>query len=257
MKANFIFTLLIGILMISISSAFAQEETKDQRYMIHEEVAKVNMLHQYEKTSAEWVELMHEGKLDIPVIHASQSDDFHYYYLIPIDSYGDIDKLHPKFAEVSERVGKERWLKMYQENEASIESHKEYIVLWSADLSYVAKEPRLKPGEEKFLHWVFFHYKLDKRKEVMGVIKEWKKLYEEKNISSEWSVWIPEIGLDNNLIILTEIAKDGADFYNTMKEISNQIKEEEQKLWAKLSPNIIKIAQKYGGPRPDLSYIKK
>jgi len=35
------------------------------------------------------------------------------------------------------------------------------------------------------------------------------------------------------------------------------MKAEEEKLWAKLSANVLSIEQKYGKPRPDLGFVKK
>ena len=49
--------------------------SKDQLFIIHEEIAKVDKYDQYEETSKEWVTLMTEAGLDIPRIHASQRDD--------------------------------------------------------------------------------------------------------------------------------------------------------------------------------------
>ena len=51
---------------------------------------------------------------------------------------------------------------------------------------------------------MFFHYKLENRKEIMDIMKEWKKLYEDKNIKNGYSIWLIELGLDNNMIALTE-----------------------------------------------------
>ena len=91
----------------------------------------------------------------------------------------------------------------------------------------------------------------------LDVIAEWKALYEKNNISDGWDIWFPEIGFQNNMIALTESAKDGADFYAMIEKNGKNIKEEENKLWAKLSANVLTIEEKYGKPRPDLEYIKK
>jgi len=66
-----------------------------------------------------------------------------------------------------------------------------------------------------------------------------------------------EIGENNNMIALTEFAKDAVDFHQAMDAVSKQLKAEEDELWGKLAPNILKIEQKYGKVRPDLSYYKK
>lgn len=245
------------VLLLSFPFSFAQEESKDQLYVIHEEVAKADMIDLYEKTSKEWVEMMYDAGLDIPSIYASQRDDFHYYYLIPIKNYAEIDGIPQKFQDAAKKLDKDKWSKLTSENDKSIETHREFVAKWSAELSYEPKEPRLKPEERKFIHWVFFQYKLDKRKEVMEVIKEWKKLYTDKKINHGYSIWLIDLGEQNNVIVLTEYAKDGVDYYRTMDEITKMVGQEEQKLQAKFLPLVTKIEQKYGSTRSDLGYYKK
>jgi hypothetical protein len=248
---------LTGVMLLLVAPLSFAQEMKDQLFVIHEEVAKVDMIGQYEKTSAEWVKLMHDAGLDISKIHASQRDDFHYYYLIPISNYAEIDDIFPKFQEAVAKLDKDKWSQFTAENDKTIETNHEFVARWSASLSYIPKEPRLKQGEAKFLHWIFFHYKLDKRNEVMDVLKEWKKLYEDKNISHAYDIWLMDMGEDNNMMVLTEQAKDAIDFYQTMDGIDKKVQQEEQKLWAKFSPLVYKMEQKYGKLRPDLSYYKK
>lgn len=252
--------IFLAVMFISIFTSgilIAQQEMKDQLYLVHEEVAKVNMWDQYESTSKQWVELMTTAGLDLPYIRASQRDDGHYYYLIPISDYADIDKFPNIFKSATDKIGKDKWDNFMTENNSSMESNKDFVAKWSAKYSYVPKEPRIKPEEAGFLHWIFFTYKLEKRQEVLDVLAEWKALYEKNNIPDGWNIWLIELGLDNNMIALTEAAKDGASFYSNMKENSAKLKTEEGKLWEKLSANVMTIEEKYGKPRPDLSYFKK
>lgn len=252
--------IFLALMLVSLCTSgilLAQQEMKDQLYWVREEVAKVNMWDQYEKTSKQWVEYMTEGGLDLPYVRASQRDDGHYYYLIPLSSYAEIDKFSEIFGSAIDKIGKEKWGNFMVENEGSMETHKDFIVNWSAKYSYVPKVPRVKSEDAEFIHWIFFTYKLEKRKEVLDILAEWKALYEKNNIPDGWSIWLIELGEANNMIALSEIAKDGASFYTNTKETSDKLKSEEDKLWEKLSANILSMEQKYGKPRPDLSYYKK
>ena len=256
LKAKFFFLLLAGLLLLP-AFTLAQDEPKDQLYWIREEVAKINMLQQYEETSKQWVDLMTQGGLDLPYVRASQRNDAHYYYLIPLSNYAEIDKFSSIFGSAINKIGKEKWEEFIKANEGSMETHRDFIAKWSAKYSYVPKEPRTKQGEVGFIHWIFFKYKLEKRQEVLDVLAEWKALYEKNNIPDGWDIWLVEVGLDNNMMALTEGAKDAASFYAAMKENSDKLKEEEQKLWAKFSVNVLSIDEKFGKPRPDLTYMKK
>jgi hypothetical protein len=250
-----ILLLFCGIFLINTQS-FSQE-MKDQLFWIREEVAKVDMWDKYESTSKEWIKLMTDAGLDLPYMWASQRDDGHYYYLFPLDNYAAIDKIGGIFGAAIEKIGKEKWAKFLVENEGSMVTHKDFIVTQSAKYSYWPKEPRLKAEEAKFIHWMFFHYKLENRKDVMNIMLEWKKLYEEKNIKNGYTIWLIELGLDNNMIALTENFKDGADFYTAQKEDNAVMGAEAKALWTKMSPYITSIENKYGHARPDLGFVKK
>ncbi|MEJ2494332.1 MAG: hypothetical protein P8Y79_08390 [Ignavibacteriaceae bacterium] len=249
--------LFIGLYLFTSGVMLAQEETKDQLFWVREEVAKIDKWGQYEKTSKEWVDLMTEGGLDLPVVRASQRNDGHYYYLIPLSNYAEIDKFPEIFGSAIDKIGKEKWGKYMEEANSSMESHKDFIAKWSAKYSYVPKAPRTKPEEAGFIHWLFFHYKLEKKQDVLDVLADWKALYEKNNIPDGWGIWLVELGLDNNMIALSEVAKDAGSYYAAMKENSEKLKEEEAKLWQRMSVNILDIKEVYGKPRPDLTYIKK
>ena len=182
LKLKFFPLLLLGIIISASALSFAQKEMKDQLYWVREEVAKVDKWGQYEQISKEWVDLMTEGGLDLPSVRASQRDDGHYYYLIPLSNYAEIDNFPQIFGSAIDKIGKEKWGEFMKRSDESMVTHKDFIVKWSAKYSYVPKEPRIKPEEAGFIHWIFFTYKLEKRKEVLDIIAEWKALYEKNNI---------------------------------------------------------------------------
>ncbi len=252
-KLKFVFLLFTALLIYS-SLILAQDEPKDQLYWVREEVAKVDMWDQYEKTSKEWVELMTGAGLDLPYMWASQRDDAHYYYLFPLDNYAAIDEMQGIFGAAIEKIGREKWAEFIKRNEGSMETHMDFVVTRSAKYSYWPEEPRLKPEERKFIHWMFFHYKLENRKEVMDIMTEWKNLYKEKNIKNGYTIWLMELGRDNNMIVLTENGKDGADYYTTMEADNATMEAEASALWAKMAPYITSVENKYGNQRPDLGF---
>jgi hypothetical protein len=250
--------LLLFVLTICYSGLIqAQDSTDGQLFWLHEEVVKISMWDQYEATSKEWVDLMTQGGLDLPAVYASQRDDGHYYYLIPLKSYADIDKTYGAFGDAISKIGKDKWKEYMMRNNSSMETSVDYIVRRSDKYSYEPKEPRLKPEERGFIHWMFFTYAPGKRQEVLDVLADWKALYEKNNIPDGWAIWFPEVGFQNNMIALTESAKDGADFYAENDKNNKILKDEQQKLWERISANVLTMEDKYGRPRPDLEYMKK
>ena len=251
------FLLLLGIVICYSGFVRAQDNSDGKLFLLHEEVAKISMWGQYEETSKEWVDLMTQGGLDLSAVYASQRDDGHYYYLIPINNYADVDKMTEVFNAAISKIGKDKWKEYVMRNYSSMESSCDYVIRRSDKYSYEPKEPRLKPEEEGFIHWMFFTYASGKRQEVLDIIADWKALYEKYNIPDGWAIWFPEFGFQNNMIALTESAKDGSDFYAENDKNSKILKDEQQKLWERISANVLTIEDKYGKPRPDLEYIKK
>jgi hypothetical protein len=104
---------------------------------------------------------------------------------------------------------------------------------------------------------MFSHYKLENRKEVMDIMTEWRNLYQDKNIKNGYTIWLMELGRDNNMVVLTETYKDGADYYATMEADNALMEAEASALWAKMSQFIVSVENKYGNQRPDLGFVKE
>ena len=257
MYNRIVFSVLFIFGLLLFTPISFPQEIKDQLFLVHEETSKVDMWNKYESTSKEWVAMMNDAGLDLPYIEASQRDDGHYYYLIPISNYAEIDNMQNVFNSAIEKIGKDKWSKFMKENNSTIETSKDFVATRSAKYSYMPKNPRLKEDDVKFIHWMFFTYKMENRKEIMDIMSEWKKLYEDKNIKNGYSIWLIELGLDNNMIALTEGYKDGADFYTATNEDNALMEAEAGALWNKMSAYISSVENKYGSPRPDLGYVKK
>ena len=247
--------LFFAAVFISFSnSVLAQNVPKDQLLLVHEEAAKLDMIPQYVKTSKEWSAMMHEAGLDM-TFYAFQRTNAHYYYVSKIANYADVDVIDGKFQKAMGKVDKEKFSAMMEANNASIKSTKEYVIRRSADLSYDPKTPSLKEGEAKFAHWTFIHYKLEDQDKVMGVLKEWKAVYEKNNYPNGYGIFLMGLGGDSNEFVVFEEAKSAVDYYKNDADKTKEMKQEEGKLYAKITPYLVSVKEFNGMPRPDLSYI--
>ncbi len=247
--------LLFAIAFIAFSkSALAQDAPKDQLWVVHEEVAKIDMLQQYIKSSKEWAALMHEGGLDL-TFYASERNDLHFYYVGQIANYAGIDAIYEKFQKAMDKTNKEKFNSMMEANNASIESTREFVVRWSAALSYVPKAPRLKEGEANFAHWHFVHYKPEDRDKVMGVLKEWKAVFEKNNYPDGYGIFLMELGGDSNEFVVYKTAKSAVEYYKNEADKTKEMKDEENMLYGKVLPYLVSTKEITGWLRPDLSYI--
>jgi hypothetical protein len=254
---TFIGLLLIAIITIFMgNSVMAQDAPKDQLWLVHEETAKIDMISQYVKTSKDWSAMMHEGGLAL-TFYAFQRNDMHFYYVSPIADYAAIDSMPGEFQNAMKKINKDKFSTLMDENNASIESTKEFVIQRSTGLSYLPKTPRITLDKAGFVHWSFIHYKLEKRKEVMKILKEWKSVYEKNNFPDAYDIYLMGIGGDNNEIIVFDYAKNAVDYYKNDTEKSEEMKKEEGKLYKEISQYLISMKDYTGRPRPDLDYIAK
>jgi hypothetical protein len=259
MKYNAILKLfLMGIIFISFSPVnFAQEQgKKDQLFYVHEEAAKVSMLDQYEKTSKEFFDYFKSAKLDVPGIYTAQEDNSHYYYLIPISNYADIDKMMTAFNAFSKTVNNENFQKMADENNAAIDYTHDFVLRRSADLSYEGKNKGM-DSSKKFIHWDFYTFKPGAMQKVTALAKKFKDLYTAKGIENGYRVWFADLGENNNLVIVSTVAKDAASYYTNNEAEQKKLGKEGDALWEQMVPLLAKFDHRNGMRRDDMMYTKE
>jgi hypothetical protein len=228
----------------------------DQLVYIHKETARIDRIDQYNKSAKDFTQMMKDAKLDVPFIRAAQSDDFNFFYLVPIKNYADIDKLSAAFNDMFANADKDKMNQNMKESTEATESTKDEIFKISKDLSYKFGESKLDMTKENFIHWDYYTIKPEFRQQVMDLAKKIKKLYEDKKIETPYTVWLADIGVDNNLIGVTSMAKDAVSFYQQMDKDNAVLGKNMQDLWNQMLPMLSHFDHKNGHTRPDLSYTR-
>ena len=259
MKVLNFFTLFLSIYFISLFtvSSIAQEQPADPLFYVHEEVARIDKIDQYNSSSKDFAQMMRDTKLDLPFIRASQTDDLHFYYLLPIKNYADIDKMSDAFGKMMSAADKDKLDKVTKENDAAIESVRELVFRRSNSLSYGSDQNLgLDMTKENFLHWDYYLVKPGKRQEVAQLGEKIKKLYEDKKIPTPYTVWIADMGENDNLIVVTTLAKDAVSYYQQQEKNNAALGKDMDDLWNQMMPMLDHFEHKNGHTRPDLSYVK-
>ncbi len=255
---NFSRSLLSLLLLFSLTTVVSpQEQPQDPLFYIHEETARIDKIDQYNSTSRDFTQMMIDSKLNLPWIRASQTDDLLFYYLVPLKNYGDIDKLSAAFNDMMSKADKDKMNKVMKENAESIASVREMVFKRSNSLSYGnAQDLGLDMTKGNFLHWDYYTVKSGKMKDVMEIAAKFKKLSEEKKITTPYDVWLADIGENDNLIVVTTLAKDAATFYQQMEKDNDALGKEGEDLWNQMMTMLEHFEHKNGHTRPDLSYVK-
>jgi hypothetical protein len=229
---------------------------KDKLYFMHEEAARIDKIDEYNQSAKDFTKMFTDLKLDVPAIYASETDDYHFFYLVPIKNYADVDKLSSAFNDVFSKADKDKMAQTMKEGDESTIYTRDMVLKRSDDLSYKSDKQKLDMSKENFLHEDFYTYKPEYRKQVMDIGAEFKKLYQDKGIEDSYDVWMPDMGEKNNLIIVTTMAKDAVSFYQQQDKDNALLGKEGDALWNKMQPMLENFNHINAHMRPDLSYTE-
>jgi hypothetical protein len=235
-----------------LSGVAGAQEKKSLLYSIEEIVVKPAMAARFEAAVKKEIELGYPYAFE-----CYSTNDFHYYFLVPIENYAGIDALNKTEGEWAAKMGKE-----YQALMKSVEGTFEYfrsgVVRFLPELSYAPKKPRLKPQEEKFINWGLAYVEFGKEKEFADVCKQFVEICTSKGTSIGWNMFMAESGTEMPFYFWAETGKSPADYYTESERNMKKIGEEKNtELWGKLITTLRKFEFKAGGPRPDLSKLPK
>ena len=251
-----LFLTLTSVIIFLLFSALTvgQDKPKDMLYLIHKDVVIPNMVPQYEETMALLMEQIKMHNFGGEIRFASSTDDNEYFYLTPLESYADLDNGEGYWNELFEKAGEETMSAIFKGFEGCYDHHNNFVAKWSANLSYMPENPRLKQEEVGFIHWDYYFIQDGKEEEAMEINKKYKELWAKHNIGDGYNIWMSDIGHNLGMMVVTQGAKDAADYYTTWEATKEKLGEELDALNAKFLPLMKDFYHKNGQPRPEYSY---
>lgn len=256
-KKSVLFACFFVFAFLLTGKSFAQKELpKSQLFLMHEDDVLPYMSERYEAAVKDFVKLFADAKIDRNY-NMIQTDYFKYTSVIPVSDFEGLAKYYGMSSEVMNKIGQEKFDAVMKEFYGCYDTHRNYLMTLRNDLSY-KPEYGLNPEDGlNYRHLDYFYAVPGKEDEMMGLIKEYKKLYEAKNIKEGYRVYTGSVGNEMGLFLFVQPAKDRVDFATLSDEQNKILGDEGQKLWDKA----ISITQKFehhdGQMRPDLSYRSK
>lgn len=252
--------ILICVAALSVSvplmAADAAAPVKPKLFLIHEELARPSMLREYESTTTELLTALTEKKADPKVfgMNLYMTPEFHYIYVMPMSNWATLDSFWPAFQAMGESIGKEKWANLMRRANSAMESYNELVVMERPDLSYQPETPRLKPEEQRFVHWAFYYLDAARAGEAEQIAKDYAALFRAKKTGDGFMAYMAMSGQDLPLLIIAVPAKSAADYYGNDEKLMTSLATEIQPLAARA----LAITRRYrtmdGYYRPDLSY---
>ncbi|MFB0519560.1 MAG: hypothetical protein ACETWC_09805 [Acidobacteriota bacterium] len=256
MRGKVSILLIVGLVAVlwAVTALAQAEEPKAQLYFVEDVVAKPSMVAEYEAIIKEVVPLCTQHEFPYP-FYTYSTDDFHYYFVYPVENYADIDNLHKAWDELGKKIGVKKWQAMMDRFVGTFEYYQYSVIRYLPELSYTPEKPRLKPEEANFVYWEFFSILIGKEKEFAETCQEWIELYKSQKISDGWETYVGETGIELPIYIFIERAKSAVDYYSQSEKIMKLLGEKLKPLVAKTYAICKKVELKTGRFHPGLSYM--
>ncbi len=239
------------ITLIITCSALAQEKTT-QSFWVHEDQVKPAMLMEYEQAAKQLVDNC--KKYDIKTLGwiTSQTDDFRYLYVSPINSMADIS--YEGFKPLREKMGADAFDKMFADMDKCYTSHGDYVLVLDRDLSYMPGGITQTPEGQNYRRFFFLYTTPGDVGHLTEAIKNVKKMYEEKGSKSHYRIYRSGFGNMGNYFMVAVASKDAIS-YETQGEANDKLLGPEAKeVFGSVMKYVTKMEEVSGKMRPDLAY---
>jgi hypothetical protein len=255
MKLRLLTVPAVAILIISsVYPAVAQEMPKGQLFAIHQDEVIPSKAEQYEAAAKKLASLLEQNNMSSMAYIATNTTDFHYNYIMPVENYAGIDKMHAAWGELETKLGEEGFKDLMTQFEDTYYSSKAFLVRMLPELSYKPDYGMDPSAEMNFLHWDFYHIYPGKEADAFAIANEWKALHEKHNIAEGYRIYLGDIGTDSPVLVVVQSAKSGAEYTAASEKNMDTFGEEGQELLKRTWALVRKFHQKEGMVRPDLSY---
>jgi hypothetical protein len=236
------------------------QELKAQGYLMTEYVVKPFMAKEFEKATIEEKAMV--ADVSFPYgWNAYSTEDFHYYFFIPIGKdVASLDSLIAALTEAEARLP-ENYETLEKRMAGAYEYYREMVVYLRPDLSYTPAESNIKPEGSNYVFFELTYILPEKEKEFEAYYKEWAALCQKIGFRIGYVAYRGVFGTDNPFYLSTMIARTQADTFaeeeRIMKTLSPKQQAELGAMYEKAFTFFRKYETRHGRSRPDLSYTPK
>ena len=238
---------------------FAGEENegpKPQMFVIYKDVVHPSKTTEYEAAIKHMISEFTAYNIDPEKMgwRAVSGPEMGYVYLMPIENFAGIDRMHEDWEAAMAVIGAEKIEAMMTAVTETMEHVEVFHVQHRADLSYMPEEPTLKPEDVKYVQYGFYYVMPGKKKVMEEVAKQFAELYKANNVETGWSIYESLTGNDLPLFVVAHPARSQAEFYQQREALRAAFGDDSKKLSEKVMQAVRRVELKDGWTRGDLSY---
>ena len=182
------------------------------------------------------------------------TDDFHYMFVYPIKSFGDIDALYGSWMKFIESWGMDNWEAMQKEIEGAIESSDLSVYNFRGDLSYLPKDHAFDASKPSYIYWGFCKVKPGMERALEKNFQDFVKLWTDKEMPTGWASYQGFFGSDMPMYVYAEWGDSPAAFWTQVEKDEAKTGDAAKALWDQFMQTLRSYDYMTGRNRPDLSY---
>lgn len=243
-----------GILFLSLFAfvAVSAQDTPPTMYHVHMDNVKFSKMQQYEEAAKEMNNALVEHNIQ-GTWNAFSLSDGRYVFSTPIEKMADLDK-NP-MGELFEKMGEEKASAMFEKMNECYDTHSDYIVHISPELSYQPENAT--PSDGNYREYHFMYYSPKDSKAMYEGMKAVKELFKSKGITNGYTVLHSGFGSPESYYMVSISGENGLDLAQQNQENDKKLGPESQATFYKVIGLTTKYEKLEGQYRPDLSYSPK
>lgn len=241
-------TLITALITLTTYMSMAQ----DQMLYIHQDWLKPSKSDEYKNLTKTLVDEFkkHEFPYSIGTVYLSNGSVIS---ATPIKNFADLD-LNP-YKEISEKIGAEKWKKIFEAFNGCYTSHNNFTVNYMSDLSYAPTGESMEGYN--YYEYHFYYIAPGESKKMEDLIKSVKGISVNKNAPLNFSIYRSGFGSQSDYYVALISAKDEAHLKELADSNAKIIGEEGKKAIQNVYKSSIKYELILGWYMPDLSYNPK
>lgn len=242
-------TLLTSLLLLIVTTiTYAQ----NQLHYVHQDWLKPSKNEEYKNLTKTLVEEFKKHNFPYPVGTVYMSDGS-VISVTPLKNFADLD-LDP-YKEISEKIGLEKWRKIFDDFNGCYTSHNNFTVNYMSDLSYAPTGESMEGYN--YYEYHFYYIAPGESKKMEDLIKSVKDISVNKNAPLNFSIYRSGFGSQSDYYVALISAKDEAHLKELADSNAKIIGEEGKKAIQNVYKSSIKYELILGWYMPDLSYNPK
>lgn len=240
--------LTLALVLLSIGVG-AQE--KPQMLVVYEEMVKPSQLDAYVKASKEFGELMvaADPKSEWSAV---QLEDYHFYWVIPLSGFAELDDFQQLMMKMMEKAGLEKFSAMMDASSKTTDHMDAFVVVERDDLSY-HPETMIPREEAKVLEYSYYYLKPGKELEAEEVARQFVATMKAKGVESGFTLYQLAFGSDMPALATLVPARSLVELQQMNAAFMEKMGADGAALQKKVDAITRRFDRRIGFPRPDLS----